>query len=267
MSYPHGLFNWADVSAPDPTAASKFYAELFDWEAADQHDAEGGYIYTMFRQDSKDVAGLGPQGPGTPEGTPAMWHSYIAVDDLDAALEQWTSAGGSVVMPAMDVMSSGRMAFVSDPEGAVAALWEAGEHVGAGIFCVPVSMSWNELATRDSAAARDFYKKALGWEFDEVDTSPSEYWTIHLASKKSGQAYANDRFNGGIITMTEDWGDLPAHWMVYFAVADTDATVEKLENLGGEVAVPAFDTDAGRMAVVRDPQGAVFTIVAVAGQQ
>lgn len=267
MSYPHGLFSWADVSAPDPTSASKFYAELFSWKADDQHDPEGAYIYTMFRQDGEDVAGLGPQGPDTPEGTPAIWNSYITVDDVEATIEAWTSAGGSVVMPPMDVMTSGRMAIVADPEGAVVALWQAEDHVGAGLFGVPNSMSWNELATRDSAAARDFYEKALGWSFDEADSSPSEYWTIRLDSKEAGNSYAEDHFNGGIITMTEEWGDMPAHWMVYFTVADTDATAEKVKDLGGMVPVPPFDTDAGRIAVVNDPQGGTFSIISPPDQQ
>lgn len=267
MSYPHGLFSWADISAPDPESAARFYAELFDWDAEDQYDPEGAYIYTMFRQDGKDVAGLGPQGPGTPAETPALWNSYITVDDVDATLDKWTSSGGSIIVPAMDVMTSGRMAFVADPEGAMAALWEAGDHLGAGLFGVPNSMSWNELATRDSAAARAFYETALGWDFEEADSSPSEYWTIRLDSKSAGDPYADDHFNGGIITMTGQWGELPAHWTVYFTVADTDATAEKLSDLGGTVSVPPFDTEAGRMAVVNDPQGGAFSIISMPDQK
>lgn len=262
MQYPHGLFSWTDVSAPNPTAASKFYSELFGWDADDQHDDEGAYVYTMFRKDGKDVAGLGGQPPGFGDDVPAIWNSYINVDHLDETIEKWTSEGGSVVMPAMDVMTSGRMAFVADPEGAVVALWQPGDHIGAGVFGEAGTMSWNELATRDSAAARAFYGEVLGWGFEESDATPSEYWLINLPSKEPGHAYAEDELNGGIISMTEEWGEMPAHWMVYFTVDDTDATVEKLQDLGGDVAVAPFDSDVGRMSVVRDPQGAAFTVIA-----
>ena len=63
MDYPHGLFSWADISLPDPAEGSSFYTALFGWEAAEQIDAEGHYLYTMFSQDGKSTAGLGPQPP------------------------------------------------------------------------------------------------------------------------------------------------------------------------------------------------------------
>jgi predicted enzyme related to lactoylglutathione lyase len=54
---------------------------------------------------------------------------------------------------------------------------------------------------------------------------------------------------------------VPAHWTVYFAVADTDATVAKLTELGGSVVEPAMDTPYGRIAGVTDPMGARFKLV------
>jgi len=53
---------------------------------------------------------------------------------------------------------------------------------------------------------------------------------------------------------------VPNHWHVYFAVADTDASAAKVTELGGSVMVPPFDTPIGKMAVVTDPQGAVFSL-------
>ena len=47
---------------------------------------------------------------------------------------------------------------------------------------------------------------------------------------------------------------------MYFAVADTDASAAKVTELGGSVIVPPFDTPIGKMAVVTDPQGAVFSL-------
>jgi predicted enzyme related to lactoylglutathione lyase len=88
---------------------------------------------------------------------------------------------------------------------------------------------------------------------------------IRLEAKESGQPYSDDKFNGGIITMDENWpAEVPPHWMVYFQVDDTDETIGRLQSLGGTVSVPAFDSSAGRMAVVGDPQGGTFSIIAPA---
>ena len=71
-----------------------------------------------------------------------------------------------------------------------------------------------------------------------------------------------ERMNAGMVPMDEKWGDMPPHWMPFFAVADTDATVAKVKELGGQVGVEPFDIpQVGRMAVVMDPQGAAFTVI------
>lgn len=263
MAYQHGLFSWADISSPDPAAASAFYGALFGWDAESQQDPDGNYIYTMFSQDGKATAGLGPQPAEVADhGMPPMWNSYITVDDIDAAIAKWTAAGGSVLMPVMDVMTAGRMAFVADPEGAVVALWQAGDHPGAGVFNSPVSITWNELATRDTAAAREFYSAAIGWGFEEFP-GENEYWLIKIAGKQQGDPLSEDDYNGGVIPMDAGWpAEVPAHWAVYFNVVDTDAAVARVTELGGNVAVPPFDTPAGRMAVVADPQGGMFSVIA-----
>lgn len=266
MPYPHGLFTWTDISLPDPASGSRFYSALFGWEAEDQHDPDGNYIYTMFSKGGKSAAGLGPLPPGAADsGFPPMWNSYVSVDSVDDTIAKWTATGGFVAMPAMEVMSSGRMAFVTDPQGAMVALWQAGDHVGAEVFNEHGALAWNELNTRDSAATRQFYGAALGWEFEKFggDDAPMEYWLIHLPAKVPGAPFQNDQLNGGILTMDENWpAEIRPHWMVYFQVDDTDDAVARLSELGGSVSVPAFDSSAGRIAVVGDPQGGTFSLIA-----
>jgi predicted enzyme related to lactoylglutathione lyase len=265
MGYQHGLFTWADVAAADPAAASSFYTSLFGWQADDQHDPDGNYIYTMFSHDGKAVVGMGQQpAEMAKQGLPAIWSSYVSVDSVDDTLEKWIAAGGTVMMPAMDVFTSGRMAFVIDPEGAVVGLWQAGDHLGAGVFNVPGTMTWNELNTRDVDAARAFYGAALGWEFELFEDGGSPYWLITVPHKKQGDPLSEDGYNGGMLTIDENFPpDMPAHWSIYFAVADTDASVAKAAELGGSVVAPAMDTPAGRLAVVADPEGGIFTIIQV----
>ncbi len=261
-AHPHGLFSWTDISLPDPAAGSRFYTALFGWDAADQFDPDGNYIYTMFTKGGKSVAGLGSQPPGMANASmPPMWQSYVNVQDVDAAADKVLANGGSVIMPSMDVMSSGRMAVVADPQGAVFSLWQAGDHVGGEVFNQHGAMSWNELATRDTEAAKTFYGAALGWDFEAMP-GPNEYWLIKVEGKSKGDLHSDDDYNGGIIAMDENWpADLPPHWMVYFTVDDTDEALVKLTELGGKVSVPAFDTPAGRMAVVGDDQGGTFTLI------
>ncbi len=263
MGYEHGLFTWTDASSPDPAAAGQFCASLFGWEAAEQFDPDGNYIYTMFSRDGKSVAGLGGQSPEmAAQGLPAIWNSYISVDSVDDTVARWAEAGGSVMVPPMDVFTSGRMAVVVDPEGAVLSLWQAGDHVGGEVFNVPGAMTWNELNTRDVAAAREFYGKALGWEFEIFEGGGDPYWLITVPAKTQGGALSEDAYNGGMLTISEEMGpDMPAHWSVYFQSADVDADVAKAQELGGTLVAPVMESSAGRIAVVADPQGGTFLVI------
>ena len=94
----------------------------------------------------------------------------------------------------------------------------------------------------------------LGWDYDDLPTAPSRY----LVAKNQGQ------INGGLMQMTEEWGDAPPRWGVYFAVEDTDDTAERVRAGGGAVRVAPFDTEVGRIAVFVDPQGAVFSAIRLA---
>ena len=264
-NYPHGLFSWADLASPDPEAATEFYSALFGWEGEPQTDPDGNYIYTMLSKDGKNVAGLGPQ-PETMVGMPPIWNSYINVTSVDEVVAKATAAGGSVIVPAMDVMDAGRMAFVSDPAGAVFGIWQAGTHRGADLLTQPGAMSWNELATRDLDGAREFYSAIMPWAFERLPAgdgaAPADYWIIKLPTKVDGDGDADDEFNGGVIGMDENWpAEIPAHWMVYFLVGDTDASAAKAAELGGNVSVPPFDTPAGKIAVLNDPHGGTFSII------
>ena len=151
-----------------------------------------------------------------------------------------------------DVFTVGRMAVVQDPTGAVFALWQAGTHSGAGIVNVPNSFCWNELATRDTKKAGDFYTSLFSWNRDVQNFGPMEY-----------TLFKNDaRGAGGMFAITPEMGNVPPHWLVYFAVADCDAAVSKATGLGGKVWKPADNIPGvGRFAILSDPQGAAFAVI------
>jgi predicted enzyme related to lactoylglutathione lyase len=61
---------------------------------------------------------------------------------------------------------------------------------------------------------------------------------------------------GGILPMTQEWGEMPSHWSVYVPVPDVDACGGRAAALGGTVSVPAFDAPGvGRIARIQDPAG------------
>ena len=64
----------------------------------------------------------------------------------------------------------------------------------------------------------------------------------------------------GILEMTDEWEGIPPHWMAYFEVPDCDAAAAAAREAGGTVSVEPFDLPYGRIAVLTDPFGAVFSV-------
>lgn len=247
--YPQGTFCWIDCTSTDAAKAKDFYAALMGWGTNDL-PIGGGMVYTMFTQDGEDVAAISQMMPEqAQQGIPSAWNHYIAVDDVDAIAPKVTELGGTVIVPPMDVFDNGRMMTIQDPSGAIVSLWQARSHKGSGLVNTVGAPSWNELATRDVAAAKKFFGSLLGWEFQDL---PEMNYTTFTN---------NGRLNGGIIEMNEQWEGMPPHWMIYFGVADTDAACDRVKKLGGQVHVPPTDIPAGRFAVISDPAGAVMTIM------
>jgi len=248
--YAEGEFCWIDLMAHDMAAAEAFYGKVFGWEP-DPQDTQGGPPYTVFRLRGKEVAGMGQMmDEMKSQGVPPIWNSYINVDDVETATNKAAALGAQVQLPPMQVVEAGWMSMIQDPTGAMVALWKKNRHFGAELCNEPGSFSWNELATRDIEGARKFYGDLLGWQFEENKDSPSKYYII----KNDG------RDNGGIIEMTEQWGEMPPHWAVYFTVANAADAVQQIESQGGSTLVPPFEIPIGKIGVVSDPHGGVFSV-------
>jgi predicted enzyme related to lactoylglutathione lyase len=247
-SYAQGTPNWVDLQTSDQAAAKQFYSGLFGWTYDDQPMGEGA-VYSMAELGGEHVAAIAPQPAElAAAGAPPMWNTYIAVDSVDDAIAKVEAAGGQVAMPPFDVMDAGRMAFVLDPSGSAVALWQANQHIGATLVNETGTLTWNELITTDPAAAK-FYEQVLGVTTSTMDMGTGEYTLFHVG----------DQMVGG--STPPPMEGVPNHWHVYFAVDDADATAAKAGELGGSVMVPPFDTPVGRMAVLADPQGAVFSVI------
>jgi uncharacterized protein len=244
-----GTPNWVDLASPDVARSTAFYSGLFGWDATVEPDPEAGG-YTMFSLAGKTVAGVGPI---MMDGQPSAWTTYVATADADVTTDRVTAAGGTVVLAPMDVLDFGRMAVFLDPAGAAFATWQPGSNAGGEVFNVPGALTWNELETPDVSGAKNFYGNVFGWTAEDDPMGPSTYTTFKLG----------ERGIGGMMEMDEaDTDEAPPHWMPYFAVDDTDATVAQATQLGATVIAPPQDTPAGRLAALQDPTGAAFSVIA-----
>ena len=247
-TYAPGTPMWIDHTSSDVQASAKFYGQLFGWQAQDLGEEAGHY--TMFTQGGKQVAATTP--PMSP-GTPPSWSTYIATDNAEETAKKVAAAGGTTLVAPFQVMDQGTMGVFQDPTGAVFCVWQPAAHKGSELANTPVSFCWNELATRDLKAAKDFYPKVFGWG-------------IHSNTMPDGTEYVEWQISGRSIAGSMQMGDMyppqvPSHWLVYFAVASTDDTVKRAQELGGKVMAPAMDIPQGRFAVLSDPQGAAFAII------
>ena len=118
----------------------------------------------------------------------------------------------------------------------------------------PGSFCWPELATSDQKAGTAFYAKLFGWSQNDNDMGPAGVYSIFQMRGRDVAAAASLR-------PEEKQHGVPPHWNTYISVANADAVVKRATELGARVLAPPFDVmDAGRMAVVADPTGAVFQV-------
>jgi uncharacterized protein len=249
--YEHGTPSWVDLGVSDLDGEAAFYSALFGWDV-ERGGADVGH-YSMATLAGAPVAALSGQAEA---GAPVAWATYVTVVDVGSAVERVQAGGGQVVVEPMDVMALGRMAMVTDPGGAVLSLWQAGGHVGAGRTGEPGTLCWVELTTRHVSEAVAFYGSVFGWTAAPLEDGGTDY---HEWRRPDGTAVA------GMLPMVGDeWPPgLPDHWMVYFGVVDVDAAVGRCAQLGGTIAVPPTDVPLGRFAVLADPEGATFSVIAL----
>ncbi len=266
--YIPGVPCWVDTSQPDPEAALPFYSGLFGWEFEDMmpEDAPGRYFVGRIR--GGDAAAVG----SIPEGTPqvAMWNTYVWVESADETAAKATEAGGAVVMEPFDIIDSGRMAMLTDPEGAAFCVWQAGQNKGAQVVNEHGALNFNGLATRDVEGAAAFYGAVFGWR--TLSLPAGMMWTLpgygdHLEERSPGlrdqmaQMAAPDGFIDVVAALkpiAADDTETPAHWTVTFGVDDAHATAAKAAELGGEIVAGPVDAPWSRPVVIKDPQGATF---------
>jgi uncharacterized protein len=247
-----GTFSWVELGTTDAEAAKRFYTGLFGWVPNDTPAGDGTYTLLMLR--GREIGGLSKmQKEQLAQGVPPHWLPYVSVASADDTTTKATTLGGRVLAGPFDVMEHGRMSVIQDPTGAAFAVWQAKSHPGAGVRDEPGSLSWCELLTNDAAKAGTFYAALFGWTLKDKPMSGQKYTVFSKG----------ETMTGGMMTIMKEWGPMPSNWLAYFAVDDCDAVAEKAKKLGGTIMKPPDDVPGvGRFAILQDPQGGTFAIIA-----
>jgi hypothetical protein len=249
--WPAGTPCWADISVADVDAACAFYAAVLGWHIPEAGPDDAGYRIALV--DGHPVAAIGPQqSPDQPQA----WLLYLATEDADATVAAIAEHGGTLLVPPFDAGRHGRLAVAADPTGAMFAIWQADQHLGAELVNAPGGMTWEDLRCTDPSAAHRFYASVFNLDMQPIEMAPEDYRTFHLAGSEAPM--------GGIGGFMGPAGE--SHWAVYFGVADAGAAVRTAEQQGGSIAMPAMETPFGRMAGLADPTGAIFQIVEMAAE-
>ena len=255
-SYVPGAPSWAELSTTDEAGALAFYGALFGWED-DPQEMGPNWYYHLQKLNGHNACSIYQQGEEErSQNIPPHWNIYFTVNNVEETIAAVGQNGGQAVFGPMDVFDAGRMAMCQDPQGAFFAIWQPGQHIGAGIKNEAGAMFWNELLTTDQSAALEFYTAALGVERGPV-MEHSQYAMLNAGGTEVA----------GVMQITPEMGEFPPHWTVYFGVENVDAAVEKAQSLGATVYVPGTDIvpfegqpAIGRFAALADPQGASFNI-------
>lgn len=244
-----GLFVWHELLTTDPSAAPAFYSAIVGWQA---QPWDKDMSYTLWVNGEAPVGGL----MALPEEVKAMsvppnWLSYVGVADIDASTGQAASLGARILRPPEDIPNAGRFAVIADPQGAVFCLYTSDTETPGYTPPRLGEFSWHELGTTDPAGALAFYGALFGWQtIDEVDMGPEGTYTIFGLDGK---------MLGGI--MQKPAPAPVSYWLPYARVASADKAAEVASGVGGQVIVPPMEVPGGdRIAVMLDPQGAVFAV-------
>lgn len=122
MTEQHGTIHWTELMTDDIDRAKAYYTALCGWDWDTMPMEEGG-TYCIAKRGEEMVAGMMSLAdmPGM-ETVPPHWMTYLAVDDVDAAVKETQAQGGVVHRAPWDVPGVGRIAMIADPSGAAIGL-------------------------------------------------------------------------------------------------------------------------------------------------
>jgi predicted enzyme related to lactoylglutathione lyase len=251
MALNNNAFCWYGIVSKDAEAAKAFYAATIGWECM-EHTFPNGETATMFA--AADFPRVHLRAPEKNEA--CRWSSYLRVKDVDASTASCLANGGGVIMLPADI-APGRMSVVTAPSGALLCLFhEADEEAAMNAPAGEGSIHWTELHSNDADADVAWLKATFGFEIEEMTHPGGTYYMLNSGGKPRGGVTKS--LNATVV----------GRWLNWVHVGDVDATLIRAADAGGQAITEASDyPGVGRMAIVRDPTGAVFGVIApVAGQ-
>lgn len=253
MSNRHGTPIWYELMTKDPLAARRFYSAVVGWEIDESAPTGSAMDYRMISAKDGLVGGVFRLTEDMCQnGAAPCWLMYIGVDDVDACVAAITASGGSVQMPAFDIPNVGRIAMVSDPQGAPFYVMRGASN-DVSTACDPDRAghgAWHELHASDGPKATDFYCAQFGWSKSRaVDMGPMGTYQLFDIG---------DRNLGG--TMTDPHFPRPA-WLVYFRVDGIKSAAQRIVAAGGKVINGPMEVPGGGWILSGlDPEGAMFAL-------
>lgn len=251
MSDYRGRFLWYELMTTDPAAAKEFYSGVVGWGT--QSWDGGDQPYTMWMLGETPVGGVMELPPeAVAAGAPPHWFAYIGTPDLDATLARATELGAGVIVPTMELPDVGRFAILSDPQGAVFAIYTPASDPGAESPPEVGQISWHDLSTSDWEAAWAFYSDLFGWE--KTDAMDMGEGNMYQMFGRPGGATLGGMFNRP--------PEMPVSaWLLYARVPSSADAAEAVTAAGGQVLNGPMEVPGGDMiAQCMDPQGAAFAV-------
>jgi predicted enzyme related to lactoylglutathione lyase len=239
-----GKFIWRDLLTSDVGAARKFYGALFGWQFADT--ANGRYV--VITHGGRPIGGMVAAQPGMKVNV-SQWVSWLSVPDVDAAAQLVRESGGNVIRGPLDLAGRGRLAVVTDPQGALLVLVRTADGDPPDGESADGDWLWTEIWTHDAEASSGFYGALVGYAVQDTAVAGAPYRVFRQG--RTARA--------GLIR--SPFTHVTTNWLPYIRVADAQAVTARVEGLGGRVLVaPADDRRRGTAAIIGDPSGAAFAI-------
>lgn len=241
-----GKIVWADLVTPDLPGAEHFYGGLFSWTF---REIRPDYAVAMLA--GRPLAGILQRAIPAGERRQPAWLTFIAVSDIQAAVQTAEAQGARVLAPARTYPYRGVQAVLADPDGAVFAMLASSSGDPGDYLAEPGEWIWSSLLTSDPQRSADFYKAVFGYQVYDL---PSDDGAQHLILASEDYARA------GIHTLPP--GHRHSHWLNFVRVIDAQQATAQAVALGGRVLVePYVDRHGGHVAVVADPSGAPFGVM------
>lgn len=258
MSNPAGSFIWYELVTSDSDAARDFYRAVIGWEISGPVAGPVDYRHIR-RSDGGDAGGvLALSSEMEANGARPCWLPYLSVPDVDTAVAAITAEGGRILMPKMTI-EVGTFALVTDPQGAPLYVMTPVPPPGKEIYASDVfsetaeqRVGWNEYLAEDLAAAKEFYARHFGFEFNEsMPMGPmGDYCFIDHHGVRLGAM------------MLRPPQASTQGWRIVFRVPDIDHARAMVGQAGGTAVTEPHQVPTGDFVFhAFDPQGAFFALV------